>query len=111
MRKIIGLSLVMASSGLLSCGGDDDGGTIGSCSAFMACGGNVVGDWAIQKVCADTSNAMGYEGCPQATADLSGVQISGTISVKSDMTYTSMITMAGSLSTTIPQSCLLNPNA
>jgi hypothetical protein len=44
--------------------------------------------------------------CPSATYGASNVQVSGSITYNADLTYTSMSTIGGSTSVTLPASCL-----
>ena len=70
--------------------------------SFTACGGNPVGTWTLAGACVDAA-ALGLDNCPTASIDVSAT---GTIDIKSDMTYTVDFTLGASIAATIPMSCL-----
>ena len=80
------------------CGGDDDS---VDCSAFAACGGDVVGTWRYGGSC-EGENSF----CPELTIQ-ARPSISGSFTFNSDGTYTSMGTTNGQSRYTIPASCLM----
>jgi hypothetical protein len=85
---------------LVGCGGDDV-----NCS-FTACGGDPVGNWSIEGMCFDADDLLDQSSCPQATASAS-VDISGSVSILADSTYTSQTSSVTSFITTIPAECLM----
>jgi hypothetical protein len=81
-----------------------------SCQEVAACGGNIVGDWAIVSSCAGliaSASSAALKGfCSQASFDASGLDLEGTISFKADGTYTASTTLSGSVAEILPKSCL-----
>lgn len=96
------LGLAVLAVGQLGCGGD--GGN--SCGTFTPCGGNVVGRWNITQSCISAAEMMTAE-CPGQQVDSSGLKMSGSTTFNADMTYAGQVTISGSMSTTIPASCLM----
>jgi hypothetical protein len=73
----------------------------------MACGGDVVGTWKIDKVCYADSLVMGAgSSCPSATVEASGITVSGSTSFKADKTYATSTMIGGTIRLTMPPSCL-----
>jgi hypothetical protein len=89
---------------LAGCGGDSDNNGA-ACSNAAGCGGDVVGTWTIQSTCVTPS--MPSMGCEGTTADTSGFKTTGSITFNADKTFTSNITFSGSVTTTLPASCLM----
>jgi hypothetical protein len=81
-------------------------GTTGAvdCS-FTACGGSLVGKWTINAGCIDDPNSDAVSGCPTATIDAQ-TDLSGSIDFGADGTFNVDLTQSGSISATIPTSCL-----
>jgi hypothetical protein len=87
---------------LAGCGGDD-----GACADFAACGGAVTGAWEIRSTCLTGSPDLGFsEQCRGATVDISGMQVRGSINLNADMSYVRTTMLGGSMSATLPASCL-----
>lgn len=87
----------------IGCGGD--GGS--SCGTFTPCGGNVVGRWNVTDSCVSASAPPMVSGCQTQDVDASGLKMSGGSTFNADMTYSSEITVSGSVSATVPASCLM----
>jgi hypothetical protein len=76
------------------------------------CGGDVVGDWKASSACANRallnqsflSSIMGY--CPDATLGAVSLKPIGTMSLRTDLTYTAALTMDATAVVNIPASCL-----
>jgi hypothetical protein len=92
------LSLALAIPLLLTACGDD--GDSVDCSAFAACGGDVVGSWDYAGSCPGENTF-----CPGATVE-SQPSIEGTFTFNADGTYTAMGTLNGTARSRIPGSCL-----
>ncbi|HKA89735.1 MAG TPA: hypothetical protein VKE22_18865 [Haliangiales bacterium] len=87
---------------LCACGSSGSG----TCGKVAPCGGNVVGDWTIDDACLSfTASPLGSF-CPSGTVDAAGIGASGMFSFRSDLTYSTTITLSGGLAITIPESCL-----
>ena len=89
----------------ISCGGDGGGGG-GSCGQVAGCGGNVVANWQVAEVCGNDA-PMAPPSCPAATIDTSGIKFGGNFNAKADMTYTSTLSLSGSMKMTLPGTCLM----
>jgi len=98
MMSVAGSLVALAASGCGSSGG--------TCSNTAACGGAVVGTWTITSSCVSESASMLDSQCPTATASGSNLTISGSITYNADGTYSSTSTVSGSVSVTLPPSCL-----
>jgi hypothetical protein len=87
---------------MLSCGGGS-----GSCGKVQPCGGSVVGNYSVSAACFDNAALTMEIGmdCPGATANVSGINVSGNVSFNADMTYSMMETVSATISETIPPSC------
>ncbi len=76
------------------------------------CGGDVVGEWKASSACANRallnqsflSSIMGY--CPDATLGAVSLKPIGTMSLRTDQTYTAALTMDATAVVNIPASCL-----
>jgi hypothetical protein len=98
MAMAVGLSTVMFGN----CG--SSGG--GNCGAVAPCGGDIVGDWTIVDTCLAITRASPLADCPSATYDTSGLKATGTVSYRADLTYSTDLTLAGTMALNIPESCL-----
>ena len=108
--RIMKVALAMGLVGALAAffGASCGGGGGGSCStpmAPMACGGDIVGTWAVTSSCVHFTGPIGDSTCPAATLEAS-VEYSGTVSYTAAMTYTQDVTVSGSETIVIPASCL-----
>ena len=85
-------------------GGDatGDGGMV-TCPAAMACGGALVGTWAIDTSCA---SFMLNSSCPQATAVTTTDSVHGTLTFNADMTYSENLALDLSVAITLPPACV-----
>lgn len=102
-RTSIGAAAVLASALAGGCSGDVGA----SCGTFAACGGDVVGIWNVAGACSSADGLGGGDFCPGATADTSGVSITGKLTYRADMTYETSMTFSGQASMTLPASCLM----
>lgn len=83
-------------------GGDDD--DAASCD-FAACGGDPVGEWRIADSCV-TYDTSPPEDCPEADASYGTVDMSGTMSLDADGTYSLSTSMSFDVTIDFPTSCL-----
>lgn len=102
--RFLSLAAALATAAFATaCGGDDDGGSF-DCASFAACGGDVVGEWDVVQLCV-SDDPQTIEDCPDAVIDV--VQdITGSVSMNDDMTYTMTLTSSGTIDATVPTSCL-----
>jgi hypothetical protein len=80
------------------------GGGSGSCGG-LACGGDLVGTWTITHICNGTPSSSSTGTC-QTSADTSQLKETGTITFNADGTYSTSLTIGGSVRETIETSCL-----
>jgi len=101
------LLVAVAITALASCGGGD---SAGSCPGPQTCGGNIVGTWNVKSSCAsaDPTFAMTMD-CPSATGDVSKLMLTGSVTFTADGVETSTTAVTGSMSVTLPTSCLTTP--
>jgi hypothetical protein len=106
MRSLIlGLVGVGVCLFVSACSGSDE--SSGKCSNSSGCGGNVVGNWKVTSSCTSVDlGSMMNSTCPNETVSTSGLKVSGSVTFGADLTYTSNFTLNGSISLTIPSSCL-----
>ena len=79
-----------------------------NCGKVAACGGNVVGTWKIIDACTTSSTpTMPNTSCPGETLQVTGFQASGTLTINTDMTYTTSTSTTASLQLVEPVSCLM----
>ena len=97
---VLAAGLGLLSMAVSGCGGGGD-----SCGA-AACGGDVTGTWKVTSACLTTSGSPLGMDCPQATASVSRLNVSGTVAYMANMTYTSNVSIGGQVEITIPSSCL-----
>jgi hypothetical protein len=95
-----GLAAVLA-----GCGGDDDGGSL-DCSEFSACGGDPVGEWSIIDACFDDLPMPELDNCPEATASVEDVVVTGSVNVRDDGSYSSMTESSATIVIHVPMDCL-----
>ncbi|MDZ4694623.1 MAG: hypothetical protein SGI86_05700 [Deltaproteobacteria bacterium] len=82
--------------------------TGGSCAGipFTACGGNIVGTWTYDAACATIKGGTkGFETCTAASYAVT-VDLVGTATFAADGKFSSASTIATSIKSTIPKSCL-----
>jgi hypothetical protein len=102
----IGCGLIVLAT--FGCGGS---GPAGSCGQVEPCGGDVVGTWTATSGCVNATYAMmsfesGLAGaCPTATLSATKISVSGSMSLNSDLTYSSTGTETVSFSVNLPSSC------
>jgi len=105
IRSIVIGSAILAAA-VASCGSSHP-----TCGV-QPCGGDVVGDWKASSACANRallneqflSSIMGY--CPDATLGAVTIKPAGTMSLRTDLTYTAALTMDATAVVNIPSSCL-----
>jgi hypothetical protein len=104
-NNVVASVLFSAALGLtmFSCGGGS-----GSCGKVQPCGGDVVGNYNVSAACFDNAALTMQIGmdCPGASANISGLNVSGNGSFNADGTYSITETVSASVSETIPPSCL-----
>jgi len=77
-------------SGLLGCGGaDDTSSSADACELVPACGGDAVGQWKLDGFCPDTEMVPEAitQICETASLDVGDITVSGTLTLKEDMTF------------------------
>ena len=74
-----------------------------SCSAFVPCGGDVVGTWVIDRAC--VLSVPPISGCAQGIETVS-MSVSGTVSFSADGTVAADTTLALQKELVLPASCL-----
>jgi hypothetical protein len=89
---------------LAGCGGDDDGNL--DCSQFSACGGNPVGEWTVIDACFDDLPMPEIDNCPEASASVEGVVVTGSVDIRDDGSYATQVDSSGTVVITVPLSCL-----
>lgn len=104
MTKLCLVAAVLAAA-LAGCGGDDDGGSL-DCSEFSACGGNPVGDWSIVDACFDNLPEPDIENCPEATASIDDVVVTGTVEIRDNGSYATMTNTSATVAVSVPADCL-----
>jgi hypothetical protein len=112
---VVLVGVIAACSSSSNSGGSLDGGLGGtgtgggsppSCTAFSACGGNIVGTWHITAFCGPgTTQTQPVDMCPggTVTATFTGT---GTMVFNADSTYTFASTTMGTGTAVLPNSCL-----
>lgn len=99
---------LLSAVGAGACSGVDARGNTSSepldCS-FLACGGDVVGDWQIDEGCVDDPTASSLQGCPDSVITFAA-RVSGTVSFRSDGTYTLSTAVGGIRSYLVPAACI-----
>jgi hypothetical protein len=108
MKSIVAVSCasLLALTVLSSCGGSSSDSSA-SCSNTAACGGDITGKWTVVSSCVSpTGMTMVDPQCPTATSSGSTIKATGSVSYNADLTYSSMFTLSGSTSVTLPASCL-----
>ncbi len=83
----------------VACGGDDGGGA--QCGDLAACGGDVVATWALVDQCV---TKIPDGGCG-ITLVSDNVDVTGTITLNADGTYSQNVISTGSLVQRIPAAC------
>jgi hypothetical protein len=81
-------------------------GTTGKCPDFVPCGGNVVGTWAPDPICAPATQASGGNGCTGETWDVSHVVSQPTWTFRADGTMTVALSTSGFATVTTNDTCL-----
>ena len=112
MRKSVFLVFALVCLISLGCDGSSTGAfTTGQCGSFTPCGGAITGTWKLAGTCYGSPDA----GAPNADAGTSNctpqqsttsTQLNGTISFKTDGTYSASTTMSGGAKFTYTASCL-----
>lgn len=85
----------------VSCGGDG-----GSCAMVPNCGGDVVGNWTITSSCTKGSGTVALDGCTTPASVSASLNITGTLSFRSDLTYDVSGAISGTESILYPAACL-----
>jgi hypothetical protein len=93
----------------LACGGS---GADATCGHTQPCGGDPMGSWTITAGCANpavaASELMTTVGgpCPNLAVTSTHDEASGTLAFAADMTYTATAAIGGTITATIPSSCI-----
>ena len=87
-------------------GGGGTGGSAAICASNSACGGDVVGTWAIAQVCNLFLTTPGTPLCPGIDYSRSTLTETGTFTFRTDGTATEDLTGTGTLRESVPASCL-----
>jgi hypothetical protein len=112
-------ALVLLASAQTGCGssssdsnsGGAGAGAAGSgaaCSSVAACGGDITGDWKITQVCPDKPAVPDAikQLCAEATFAYGDVNVTGTVSYKTDKSFMQTSTATGTGIVTLGKSCL-----
>ena len=105
MAKSLFAVAAILSVASLACGGGSSSST--SCGTFTPCGGSVVGTWTISNECVSMPDAGASKpdsSC--STTSQSDIKMGGTVTFRSDGTYTANRTMSGSGTNTYSAGCL-----
>src|SRR5439155_26743599 len=115
MKNLVAGVLLVGSVSIASvgCGGSDGNNNIvgGPACTVAACGGDIVGTWHMNAVCADKSVFMdafagGLMGaCPAASVASVNFTPSGDLVFNADLTYTTNHGISGSVVFSLPTSC------
>jgi hypothetical protein len=112
MRGIVSTVILALTCAIAGCESDssDAAGGGGGCSAFKACGGDIVGTWSVEDVCFEDAAAL-FEGQlsdPECDGTFRGVDAhaSGTYAFSKDGVASSDITIQLDLDTVWSKSCL-----
>jgi len=118
---VVLVGLIAACSSSSNSGGSLDGGLLGStstgtgtgtgggpppgCTAFSACGGNVVGTWTISTLCGPgVMQTQAITGCTGGTGTIT-ISTTGSLVFGADLSYTVMTTTSGTAVEKLPKSC------
>lgn len=93
---------------LWGCGGKTD---TTNCGKVSACGGNLLGAWKLVTACGSVASTSGSTvsgtSCAGETTSVSDYQVVGSLTFRSDMTYSiDLQSLTETVNATIPQSCL-----
>jgi hypothetical protein len=91
-------------------GAGSDGGDGGFCSAFFACGGDVVGTWRVDPLCVPAMKVQSG-GCQDEEFDLTQIVSDATWTFRADLTMTLTLTAAGAATVRAPAACLVSGGA
>lgn len=108
MKTILASLMCMGAMTILSGCGSSGGGT--SSGGDTTCGGAIAGNWTITSssitIDVPTIVALADQTCTGATGTGSGITLTGSAMYGTDMTYTEMSTLAGTLTVALPASCV-----
>jgi hypothetical protein len=108
MRKALFVTMAATVFASLGCGPSVGNGPT-SCNQNAACGGDIVGTWAIAELCnvVPTSGSGGF--CPERQVSLPAFHETGTITFGTDGTQTSNVRATGTIKEGLPSTCLVAP--
>jgi hypothetical protein len=102
MRLRLGvLGVLLASSAALGCGGASGG----TCASGTACGGDIVGTWAVTSSCISETITGGQ--CAGGTQTVAGT-VTGTITYGADLTYNQNFVLIATQTASVPTACLVS---
>jgi len=111
LRRSRGVGILSLAMTLLGCGSGGDPGVVNTpppetCGMVAPCGGDLTGTWNVLGGCVDAL-FNGALTCPPNMHEIVGLDYAGTMTFKSDMTYTTTnLVERGAAGYTIPSSCL-----
>jgi hypothetical protein len=109
MRNLSWLLLGLVTVGFGSGCGSSSGGPP-SCGQVQPCGGSVVGNWKMLGGClngAAVQESVDTSACPAATISVSNLQVTGTLSLNADETYSAgSVIETFTMVETLPTSCI-----
>ncbi|SRR6266540_1783114 len=108
-NPLCGLFLGVMTIGLASgCGSSS--GAPPSCGQVQPCGGDVVGNWRMLGACLNSAalqESLETAVCPGVTISVSNLQLTGTLSLNADQSYTAgSVIETFTMVETVPSSCL-----
>jgi hypothetical protein len=80
------------------------------CAAPPACGGDLVGTWSVSSACLDVDLTKYTSDCPSSSAHAMDYKIDATLIYLDDLSYRLSGTLKGSVTVTLPATCLTPPN-
>jgi hypothetical protein len=80
-------------------------GEAGGACALAACGGTLIGGWAVTSTCYGKGQPLAGMRCPRLSLDRSGLATTGQMAFNADSTYISSLNTRGHLLLTYDVSC------
>jgi hypothetical protein len=110
MRQALFGAMVMTGLVSLGCGPSIGNASTGaSCNQNAACGGDIVGTWAIAETCNVVASPEGMGFCPQLQFSVRAFRETGTFTYGADGTATLDVTIVATFEEVLPPTCLQAP--